>query len=161
MRTGHSEVLARAVAALLAGVILIPLCGCGASSTAGTQAFSISNEAQSVSEPFTHQQQLVEQGAHLVVAYGCAACHLAKANHDIGPSFSNFAGHEVTLADGRRVPVDEHFLREGLLHPEKDTIAGYDPAPMIAALRRLHLKSQPQQVAALTAFIEQIGPEPG
>jgi cytochrome c5 len=161
MTTGRSEVLARAVAALLAGVMLIPLCGCGASGTAGKDASSASNEAQSVSEPFTHQQQLVEQGGHLVVAYGCASCHLAKANHDIGPSFANFAGHDVTLADGRRVLVDEHFLREGLLHPERDPVAGYDPAPMITALRRLHLNSQPQQVAALTAFIEQIGPEPG
>ncbi len=161
MRADRSGELARALAALLAGVILMPLCGCGASNEAGRQASSASKEAQSVSEPFTHQQQLVEQGGHLVVAYGCAACHLAKANHDIGPSFANFAGHDVTLADGRRVLVDEHFLRQGLLHPERDPLAGYDPAPMIAALRRLHLNSQPQQVAALTAFIEQIGPEPG
>ena len=31
---------------------------------------------------------------------------------------------------------------------------------MLAALARLHLDGQPQQVAALAAFIEQIGPEP-
>ena len=30
---------------------------------------------------------------------------------------------------------------------------------MIAAVKRLHLSSQPAQVAALVAFIEQIGPE--
>jgi hypothetical protein len=43
----------------------------------------------------------------------------------------------------------------------KGDLEGYDAAPMIAATQRLRLGSHPQQVAALTAFIEQIGPEPG
>jgi hypothetical protein len=30
---------------------------------------------------------------------------------------------------------------------------------MLAAMRRLHLISQPQQVSELIAFIEQVGPE--
>jgi hypothetical protein len=31
---------------------------------------------------------------------------------------------------------------------------------MLAALARLHLAEEPHQVAALAAFIEQVGPEP-
>lgn len=150
---------AQGTAALLSGLVLIALAGCGAGGASSSQASLPSGEVQSVSEPFTAQEQLVQQGARLVVSYGCAACHLASAKHDVGPSFDHFAGHEVTLADGRRVLVDEHFLREALLHPEKYPIAGYDPEPMLTALRRLHLGSQPGHVAALVAFIEQIGPE--
>ena len=63
--------------------------------------------------------------------------------------------------DGRRVLVDERFLRDALLHPGGARIRGYDPAPMLRAVMRLALASHPQQVAALAAFIEQIGPEPG
>jgi len=147
--------------ALVTGLILIALSGCGGSGASTPPAPLTSSEVQSVSEPFTAQQQLVQQGARLVVPYGCAACHLAKTNHDIGPSFDSFAGHHVTLADGRRLVVDEHFLREGLLHPETYALAGYDAEPMLAALRRLHLGRRPKQVAALIAFIEQIGPETG
>lgn len=113
-----------------------------------------------VTEPFTHEQQLIEQGARLIVADGCAACHLGASARRIAPSFSSFAGHRVTLAGGRRVLVDEPFVRAGLLHPREHEIAGYDPAPMLAALARLRLGSQPAQVAALAAFIEQVGPEP-
>lgn len=113
-----------------------------------------------VTEPFTHEQQLIEQGARLIVADGCAACHLGASARRIAPSFSSFAGHRVTLAGGRRVLVDEPFLRAGLVHPRAHEIAGYDPAPMLAALARLRLGSQPAQVAALAAFIEQVGPEP-
>jgi cytochrome c oxidase subunit 2 len=103
----------------------------------------------------------VEQGASLIVADGCSACHLDKTTRALGPNFESFAGHDVTLADGRRVLVDEHFVREALLHPTKNPIAGYDPALMLTATEHLHLSSRPEQVAALAAFIEQMGPEPG
>jgi hypothetical protein len=157
---GRSTAVALAIGAI-ALMLASVLAGCGAngmSSSAGSS--STSTEPAYVNEPFTHQQLLVEQGARLAVSYGCAACHLGAAGRGIAPSFASFAGHQVTLADGRRVLVDEHFLRVGLLHPESAEIKGYDPAPMLAAIRRLHLASHPGQVAALVAFIEQIGPEP-
>ncbi len=147
--------------ALAIGAIALVLAGCGTSATSSHAGSShTSTEPAYVNEPFTHQQLLVEQGARLAVSYGCAACHLGAAGRGIAPSFASFAGHRVTLADGRRVLVDEHFLHAGLLHPESAEIKGYDPAPMLAAVGRLHLAGHPGQVAALTAFIEQIGPEP-
>jgi hypothetical protein len=149
----------RVASALLAGAILLGLCGCGASAGPGTDGARRSTVPAYVTEPFTHEQQLVEQGARLVIADGCAACHLGGSTRG-APSFSSFAGHRVTLADGRRIVVDERFLRESLLRPRTTELRGYDPAPMLAALVRVHLRERPQQVAALAAFIEQIGPEP-
>jgi hypothetical protein len=146
-------------AAIAIGALVLAGCGTNATSS-GAGASATSTEPAYVKEPFTHQQLLVEQGARLAVPYGCAACHLGAAGRGIAPSFASFAGHRVTLADGRRVLVDERFLRYGLLHPESAEIKGYDPAPMLAAIRRLHLAGHPGEVAALTAFIEQIGPEP-
>jgi hypothetical protein len=149
---------------VLASVIALAsvpmLAGCGAGGSSRGTASSSSTAPSYVTEPFTHQQQLVEQGARLAVADGCAACHLDAAGRGIAPSFASFAGHRVTLADGRRVLVDERFIRAGLLHPGENEIEGYDPAPMLKAIGRLRLTDDPGQVAALTAFIEQIGPEP-
>ncbi|MGH2864321.1 MAG: hypothetical protein ACRDJX_03620 [Solirubrobacteraceae bacterium] len=113
-----------------------------------------------MTEPFSPEQKLIGQGAHLIVADGCSACHLMTGWPSLGPNFASFAGHAVTLADGRKALVDEHFLREGLLHPRAERLKGYDPEPMLAALARLRLSSHPNQVAALAAFIEQVGPEP-
>jgi hypothetical protein len=146
---------------LLAAVLTLLLAGCGASATTSSESASHSSVPAYVTEPFTHEQQLIEQGARLVVADGCSACHLTLTKPGLAPSFSSFAGHRVKLRDGRKILVDEHFLREGLLHPRGAILKGYDPAPMLAALARLHLDSRQQQVAALAAFIEQIGPEPG
>jgi hypothetical protein len=148
----------------LLGVLLVLLSGCGASATsAGEASRSPSSQTSSVpayvTEPFSQEQQLIEQGARLVIADGCAACHLSAKGKAIAPSFASFAGHHVKLADGRTVVVDERFLREGLLDPSADAIRGYDAAPMLAAVRRLELSSKPQQTAALAAFIEEVGPE--
>lgn len=145
---------------LLTALLLLLLAGCGTSNAPSSQGARSSSVPSYVTEPFTHQQQLIEQGARLVVADGCSACHLNLSKPAIAPSFSSFAGHRVRLSDGRTVLVDERFLREGLLNPDSKLLKGYDPAPMLAAVRRLHLSSRPQQVAALAAFIEQIGPEP-
>jgi hypothetical protein len=137
------------------------LAGCGTTRSATSGVASTGTTAPSyVSEPFTHQQQLIEQGARLAVADGCTACHLDAAGRGIAPSFASFAGHRVTLADGRRVLVDERFIRAGLLHPGKNEIKGYDPVPMLKEIGRLSLAKDPGALAALTAFIEQIGPEP-
>jgi cytochrome c2 len=151
--------------AVLASVIALvsapTLAGCGSSGSSDGARSSTSNAPAYITAPFTHEQQLVEQGARLAVADGCTACHLVGKSQSVGPDFAGFAGHTVTLAEGRRVLVDEHFLREGLLHPDKAQLKGYDPAPMLAAVRRLHLSGDPGEVAALAAFIEQIGPEQG
>ena len=44
-----------------------------------------------VTEPFTHEQQLVQQGARLVIADGRSACHLAESKRSIAPSLASFA----------------------------------------------------------------------
>jgi hypothetical protein len=138
----------------LVGMLLLALSGCGGGSSSGA-----SSRAASVPEPFSHEEQLVAQGARLVVSDGCAACHLSAKGESIAPSFASLAGHRVTLTDGRTVLVDERFLHEALLDPRRTLIRGYDPAPMLAALARLHLNSEPRHLDALAAFIEQVGPE--
>jgi hypothetical protein len=158
MSRGSQSAFAKA--ALLATAALISLAGCGAGAGGSSGRSTGASTPSYVTQPFTHEQRLVEQGARLIVADGCAVCHLPGAGHKPDPSFTSFAGHHIALADGRRVVVDERFLREGLLDPRRNQIKGFDPAPMIAALSRLQLARHPQQVAALAAFIEQIGPEP-
>jgi hypothetical protein len=150
---------ALAASALLTALATLGGCGSQASPRARGSSTATASVPSYVTEPFTHQQQLVEQGAHLVVADGCSACHLPGAKAVLGPSFLSFAGHRVELSDGRHVVVDERFLHQALRDPRFPQLAGYDPEPMLRTLRRLHLSAKPQQVAALAAFIEQVGPE--
>ncbi len=148
---------------LIAGLcvgLLAALAGCGSGAASSAGDARTASVPAYVTEPFTPEQKLIEQGAPLIVADGCSACHLSGGADADAPSFSGFAGHRMTLADGRSVLVDERFVREGLLDPRANELRGYDPAPMLAALARLRLASHPRQVAALAAFVEQVGPEP-
>jgi len=144
---------------MLAGGLSLLLSGCGGGGSSSSNGSRSSSIPSYVLEPFSHEQRLVQQGARLVVSDGCSACHLSAKGKAIAPSFASLAGHRVTLTDGRKVLVEERFLREALLDPRRTLIEGYDPTPMLAALRRLRLASEPQNVAALAAFIEQVGPE--
>jgi len=109
--------------------------------------------------PPTREQRLVETGAQLVIADGCTGCHLPGGWRGLGPNFASFAGHRVTLRDGRSELVDQRFLTRALTHPGSSSLRGFDPRPMVEALRGLGLSQKPRQVAALVAFIEQVGPE--
>jgi cytochrome c oxidase subunit II len=68
-----------------------------------------------------------EAGAGLFKARGCASCHTVGDAAGVGPSFKGIYGHEVVLSDGRRVPVDEDYLRESILDPAVKVVAGFDP----------------------------------
>ncbi len=140
-------------------MLTLALSGCGASGAPATPSSTRTSVPAYVTQPFSHEQKLVAQGAHLVVSDGCSACHLDSRAPSVAPDFLSFAGHRVKLRDGRSVLVDERFVREGLLHPAANEIRGYDPVLMLRTVARLHLGEHPAQVAELAAFIEQIGPE--
>ena len=151
---------ARVLAPALSCAALATLSGCGG--TAGTQtAAGGASEASAAAAHFTRQQELVEEGGRLFVSDGCTGCHTLGTQSRFGPSFAHLAGSTVTLTNGHRVLVDERFLHAALLDPAANAVTGYSAAPMIAAVRRLKLAGQGEAVAALTAFIEQIGPENG
>jgi hypothetical protein len=147
-----------AVLRLLAAASLLLLTGCGSAKKPVNVASPSRPEPQRAPE-YTREQKLVEHGALLIVADGCSACHLPGRTTREAPSFLEFAGHQVDLASGRHVVINEDFLRAALLHPARDPIRGYNPLAMNEAAERLDFAHHPQQLAALIAFIEQVGPE--
>jgi len=159
MRKGHASEMRSASCATLIAALALAAVGCGGRSHAAGSQTATSVPAY-VREPFTHQQQLIAAGGRLIVTYGCAACHLAHGASASAPSFQSFAGHQVRLADGRTVLVDEPFLRKAIVDPAAFPLAGYSERAMLAAVARLGLARRPQQVAELAAFIEEVGPEP-
>ena len=139
----------------LAVTVLLSAGACGCGST-GSRTTSASIPAY-VTAPPSHEQQLISTGATLIVSDGCAACHLTASSRRLAPSFESLAGHPVMLTDGRRVIVDEAQIREALRHPGTIAIKGYNRSVMIEAVRKAH--PSPADIAALAAFVEQVGPE--
>ena len=155
---GAARLCCRSLSAGLVLAACVTLLACGSSRRVHGHARAPRPPAY-VTEPFTREQVLIGKGARLVVTDGCAACHLSPQGRRIAPSFTSLAGQRVELADGRRVLVDERFLRESLRDPRANAMKGYDAAVMVRAIARLALARHPRQIEQLAAFIEQVGPE--
>jgi cytochrome c oxidase subunit 2 len=70
---------------------------------------------------------LPEQGKKLVETKGCLACHTPDGTARIGPSYKGIFGHEVELADGSKVKVDENYIRESIEKPQAKVVKGFNP----------------------------------
>jgi cytochrome c oxidase subunit II len=69
---------------------------------------------------------LPREGARLFVALGCSGCH-APSSAVHAPGLAGVYGRTVHLADGRAVRADEAYLRDSILQPKRDVVAGYEP----------------------------------
>ena len=70
------------------------------------------------------------QGAELVKANGCTACHATDDKRLVGPGWGGLYDHKVKLTDGSTVEADDAYLTESILHPNAKIVAGYTPGVM-------------------------------
>jgi cytochrome c oxidase subunit 2 len=68
----------------------------------------------------------VENGEKLFTALACITCHKPDASGR-GPVLAGVFGSTVQLMDGRKVVVDENYLRESIMNPQSKIVLGYQP----------------------------------
>ena len=71
-------------------------------------------------------ENLAAQGEALFRSLGCSGCHGPNSSVH-APDLAGVYGHAVHLSDGRTVTADDAYLRDSILLPRKDIVAGYDP----------------------------------
>jgi cytochrome c oxidase subunit 2 len=71
-------------------------------------------------------QGLARQGEALFRSLGCSGCHAPGAPVH-APDLHGVFGRMVHLADGRTVTADEAYLRDSILLPRRDLVAGFQP----------------------------------
>ena len=96
---------------------------------------------------------LANEGAKLFVAEGCSGCH-AESSSVHAPKLAGLYGRFVQLSDGRQVKADEAYIRDSILQPKRDIVAGYGPImPGFAGLL------DNGEIQSLTAYIRSLGQE--
>ena len=65
-------------------------------------------------------------GAELFNALACNTCHRPDSEAR-APRLAGAFGHDIQLADGSTVRVDDNYLRESILNPAAKVVAGYQP----------------------------------
>lgn len=71
-------------------------------------------------------ENLAQEGEALFRSLGCSGCH-AQSSSVHAPDLHGVFGRQVHLSDGRTVVADEAYLRDSILLPEKDIVAGFEP----------------------------------
>jgi cytochrome c oxidase subunit 2 len=69
---------------------------------------------------------LAQRGFDLFRQYGCSGCHTAPSSVH-APDLNGLIGRTVHLSDGRSLVADENYVRDSILTPRKDVVAGYEP----------------------------------
>ena len=69
---------------------------------------------------------LAAEGRTLFTSQGCSGCH-GETDHTKAPNLAGVYGRYVTLADGRTLRADAAYLRDSIMQPKKDVVAGYQP----------------------------------
>jgi cytochrome c oxidase subunit 2 len=82
--------------------------------------------------------------------HGCLACHtLDGSSEEIAPTLLGLYGRVRELADGTKVRADESYLRDAILHPERQVVKGYDPMPEMEAIPEAELDAMIKDLRAL------------
>ncbi len=69
---------------------------------------------------------IAKEGAALFVSLGCAGCH--EGNSQVhAPHLAGIYGGPVQLSDGRVVTANDAYIRDSILQPQKDVVAGFEP----------------------------------
>ena len=97
---------------------------------------------------------LAHQGAKLFVAQGCSGCH-AESSSVHAPKLAGLYGRTVNLSDGRQVKADDGYIRDSILQPKRDIVAGYEPImPSFSGFL------DDGEIQSLAAYIRSLASEP-
>jgi len=69
----------------------------------------------------------VERGEIWYTEFGCNACHSLDGTVQVGPSWQGIYNRQEELEDGSTVTVDDAYIRESIINPNHQIVAGFLP----------------------------------
>ena len=96
----------------------------------------------------------IAAGMVLAESAGCVACHSADGTELIGPTWVGVAGSERTFEDGSTRMADDEYLRESIVDPPVQVVAGF-PGNVMPATYATSLSSA--EIEQLVAYINSLG----
>lgn len=115
-----------------------------------------------VMEPREYQQWLsghqegasmAGTGEQLFNQLGCNSCHVSGSD-DRAPQLAGIFGTQEQIQSGETVTVDENYIRESIVFPQRKIVAGYDPI-----MPTYEGRVSEEQILQLIAYIRSLGAE--
>jgi cytochrome c oxidase subunit 2 len=80
---------------------------------------------EAVEAPPPEDLTAVERGAQVSEETGCLSCHSTDGSELIGPTWLGLFGSQRELENGTTAVADEEYLRNSILNPGDQVVAGY------------------------------------
>jgi cytochrome c oxidase subunit II len=97
---------------------------------------------------------VAQRGEQLFHSFGCSGCHAAQTAVR-APLLEGIYGSQVPLADGRIVHADERYLRDCILIPNTQVVAGFDPV-----MPSFQGRISEDDLFAIITYLKSIGSSP-
>lgn len=97
-----------------------------------------------------------EAGERLYRTRGCIQCHSMDGAAGIGPTFRGVIGTQRAMRSGAVLTADENYIRESILEPQAQILAGFEP---VMPTYKGRLKDE--EITALIAFMKSLNGENG
>jgi mono/diheme cytochrome c family protein len=127
------------------------------------RALQLSQNATLADVPPEQRAQLQAQGAavppnspaaagqQLFASLGCSGCHIMSGG-GAGPPLVGVFGSQVALEGGAAVTADEAYVRNSILDPTSQVVAGYQPI-----MPSFQGQVSEEQLAQLIAYVKSLG----
>jgi cytochrome c oxidase subunit II len=99
------------------------------------------------------QDNLARTGENLFRLLGCSGCHVGSAAIH-APPLEGLYGRMVPLSDGTFVRADDQYLRDSILLPASQVVAGYQPV-----MPTYQGRITEEQLLQLIAYLKSLGGE--
>ena len=84
---------------------------------------------------------------------GCSTCHNADGSGGRGPALTGLFGKTVQIEGGATVTADEAYIRESIINPQAQLVAGFQPI-----MPTFKGQLSEEQILQLVAYIKSLGP---
>jgi cytochrome c oxidase subunit 2 len=101
------------------------------------------------------QPGMAARGFELYRRYGCSGCHEAGSSVH-APDLDGLYGRVVHLSDGSSVVADNRYIRDSILQPDRQVVAGY--APIMPSFSG---QLSEEELIELVAYLKSTQPGPG
>ena len=100
-------------------------------------------------EPASDLSAAAREGRAVALDRGCAACHGEKGEGGVGPGWRGLFGSAVELEGGASVLADDAYLRQAIVDPDSEVVAGSTISMPVTNL-------SDREVEALIAYIKEL-----
>ena len=79
--------------------------------------------------------------------FNCVKCHQFSRSDSPAATLKGLYGQEIVLANGKTWMVDEAYIRQAIIDPEKHSYDGFEPEPMPIGYERSFVAIQNSKFA--------------